>query len=103
MNCATATRPNKLLPDAIPLLLFVVGDAPRTTVAIENLRRALDDFADQKFQLEIVDVFENAGRAIADRVLVTPTLLAPSNSRRLVGDLNEKSQLLYFLQSLKSE
>jgi len=86
--------------EAIPLLLFVVGDAPRTAVAVENLRLALTEFRDRKFQLEIVDVFENAGRAIADRVLVTPTLLAPGSSRRLVGDLSEKSQLRYFLQTL---
>jgi len=83
------------------LLLFVAGDAPRTTVAVENLRRALAEFEDRKFQLEVVDVYENAGRAIADRVFVTPTLLAPGTSRRLVGDLSENSQLRYFLQSVE--
>jgi len=86
--------------EGIPLLLFVVIDGPRTTAAIENLNLALAEFGDHKFRLEIVNVFENAGRAIADRVLVTPTLLAPGTSRRLVGDLSEKGQLRYFLQSL---
>jgi circadian clock protein KaiB len=86
--------------EGILLLLFVAGDAPRTTIAVENLRRALAEFWDRKFQLEIVDVFEDAGRAIADRVLVTPTLLAPGSSRRLVGDLSETSQLHYFLQTV---
>lgn len=88
------------LREAVRLLLFIAGDTPRSTVAIENLRLALTDYQERKFQLEIIDVFESAGRAIADRVLVTPTLLAPGSSRRLVGDLSEKSQLRYFLQSL---
>jgi len=86
--------------EVISLLLFVVIDAPRTTVAVENLRQALAEFEGTKFELEIVNVFENAARAIADRILVTPTLLAPGKSRRLVGDLSEKSQLRYFLQAL---
>jgi circadian clock protein KaiB len=85
----------------IPLLLFVAGDAPRTIVAVENLRLALAEFEDRHFELEIVNVFESAGRAIADRVLVTPTLLAPGSSRRLVGDLSQKSQLRYFLQTVE--
>jgi circadian clock protein KaiB len=87
--------------EGIPLLLFVAGDAPRTTVALENLRVTLAEFQDRSFQLEIINVFENAERAIADRVLVTPTLLAPGSSRRLVGDLSEKNQLRYFLQTLE--
>jgi circadian clock protein KaiB len=86
----------------IPLLLFVAGDAPRTTAAVENLRVALAEFQDRQFQLEIVNVFENAGRAMADRVLVTPTLLVPGSSRRLVGDLSEQSQLRYFLQTVEN-
>jgi circadian clock protein KaiB len=87
--------------EGIPLLLFVAGDAPRTNVAVENLRRAMAESWDRRFHLEIVNVFEDAGRAIADRVLVTPTLLAPGSSRRLVGDLSEKSQLRYFLQTIE--
>jgi len=87
--------------EGIPLLLFVAGDAPRTTVAVQNLRLALTEFRDKNFQLEIVNVLEDAGRAIADRVLVTPTLLAPESSRRLVGDLSEKSQLRYFLRTIE--
>jgi circadian clock protein KaiB len=89
------------LREGIPLLLFVAGDAPRTTAAVENLRRALAEFQERTFQLEIVNVFEEAGRAIADQVLVTPTLLAPGSSRRLIGDLSEKSQLRYFLQTVE--
>jgi circadian clock protein KaiB len=86
--------------EGILLLLFVAGDAPRTRVAVENLGLALTEFRDRNFRLEIVDVFDDAGRAIADRVLVTPTLLAPGSSRRLVGDLSEKGQLRYFLSAL---
>jgi len=84
----------------IRLFLFVANDAPRSIIAIENIRQALIELTDRLFSLEIVNVFEDPDRALAERVLVTPTLLAPASARRLVGDLSEKSLLHYFLQGL---
>ncbi len=87
-------------PLSVRLFLFVAKDAPRSIIAIENLRRALVEFVDSTFALEIVNVFDDPDRALSARVLVTPTLLAPDFARRLVGDLSQKAQLLYFLQGL---
>ena len=85
---------------AIRLFLFVANDGPKSIIAIENIRRALDEFVAAAFALEIVNVFDDPDRALNSRVLVTPTLLAPDFARRLVGDLSEKAQLHYFLQGL---
>jgi circadian clock protein KaiB len=82
------------------LFLFVANEAPRSIIAIANIRRALLDLTDRTYALEIVNVFDDPDRALTNRVLVTPTLLAPACARRLVGDLSEKSQLHYFLQGL---
>ena len=81
------------------LVLFVAGATSRTAQAIENIRAILPSFQEGAFALEIIDVFEEPDLALADRVFVTPTLLAPV-SRRLVGDLGEKSQLKHFLRTL---
>jgi circadian clock protein KaiB len=86
--------------EGVLLFLFVANDAPRSIMAIENIRRALAELADLTFSLEIVNVYDDPDRALSNRVLVTPTLLAPAAARRLVGDLSEKSQLFYFLQGL---
>jgi circadian clock protein KaiB len=86
--------------EAVVLFLFVAHEAPRSLTAIENIRLALLDFADRAYALEIVNVYDHPDRALTNRVLVTPTLLAPASARRLVGDLSEKSQLHYFLQGL---
>jgi circadian clock protein KaiB len=92
----------KLKEDGIRLLLFVAGDGPRSIVAIENLRSALDDFQHKPFVLEIVNVHDDATRALEERVIVTPTLFAPDSRRRLVGDLSQESHLYYFLQGLSA-
>jgi len=88
------------LANEVELILFVASGAPKSIIAIENIRRALIELADQTFALEIVNVYDDPDRALSNRVLVTQTLLAPAAGRRLVGDLSEKSQLLYFLQGL---
>jgi circadian clock protein KaiB len=85
----------------VRLLLFVADGEPRTFAAIQNIGRALESFHERAFLLEIVNVFDEPERAMAERVLVTPTLLAPESARRLVGDLSESSMVNYFLQSLR--
>jgi circadian clock protein KaiB len=84
----------------VQLVLFVASDAPKSLIAIENLQRALIELVELTFLLEIVNVYDDPERALSNRVLVTPTLLAPAAARRLVGDLSEKSQLHYFLRGL---
>jgi circadian clock protein KaiB len=86
--------------DAVLLYLFVANGAPKSVIAIGNIQRALTELSDLHFSLEIVNVYDDPDRALSNRVLVTPTLLAPAAARRLVGDLSETTQLRYFLQGL---
>jgi circadian clock protein KaiB len=82
------------------LLLFVAGDSPNSVAALENLRLAIEDQGAEHFRLEIVDVFVSPDRALADQIIVTPTLLrvAPASSRRLIGDLSARSDLISFIK-----
>lgn len=78
----------------VKLRLYVTGSAPNSIAALANMnavRAALDDH-----ELEIVDVLERPERALADDVLVTPTLLklAPRPSCRIVGNLSNTRQVL---------
>lgn len=78
----------------VKLRLYVTGSAPNSIAALANMnavRAALEDH-----ELEIVDVLERPERALADDVLVTPTLLklAPRPPCRIVGDLRDTHQVL---------
>jgi circadian clock protein KaiB len=86
--------------NGVSLILFVANDAPKSVAATANIQRALAELVDRAFSLEIVNVYDDPDRALSNRVLVTPTLLAPGAARRLVGDLSEKTELHYFLQGL---
>jgi circadian clock protein KaiB len=84
----------------VKLVLFVAGESPNSVAALANLHRAIELEGSERFELEIVDVFERADRALAEHVLVTPTLIriVPPSVRRLVGDLSATIELYAFLR-----
>lgn len=84
----------------VKLILFVAGESPNSVAALSNLHRAIELEGSERFELEVVDVFERADRALSEHVLVTPTLIrvSPPSVRRLVGDLSQSIELYAFLR-----
>jgi circadian clock protein KaiB len=78
------------------LRLYVAGHAPNSLLAIANARAICDEHYVAGHQLEIVDVLEDPLQALADGVIVTPTLLrlSPLPVQRLIGNLSDTSQVL---------
>jgi circadian clock protein KaiB len=85
-----------------PLLLrlYVAGNAPNSLDAITNARAACDEHYPAAYQLEIVDLLTEPLRALADQVVVTPTLLKllPLPVQRAVGNLSDRPKLLQTLR-----
>jgi circadian clock protein KaiB len=71
--------------------IYVVEHAPNSQNAIRNLTDFCRTFLPGHHRIEIVDVFLHPERALADKILLTPTLIIGSSSsaRRIVGDLSE--------------
>jgi circadian clock protein KaiB len=84
----------------VKLALFVAPLSIASRLATDNIRSGIKRVAPDAFELEIVDVFEQPSRALQERVLVTPTLLAAANGLRVVGDLSEEGLLDHFLRTL---
>jgi circadian clock protein KaiB len=82
--------------------LYVAGSTQNSAEAISNLRALCRTHLAGRYKLEILDVFREPERALADGVLMTPTLVkfAPAPSQRIVGTL---SQTLLVLQALELE
>ena len=77
------------------LRLYVAGGAPNSVQAIANLEAICREHL-KNHKLEVVDVLENPRRAMADGVLVTPSLskLAPGPATSVVGNLSDKAKVL---------
>lgn len=81
------------------LRLYVAGNAPNSVRAIANARAACDAHFASAYELEIVDMLKEPRRALADGILVTPTLLKllPLPVQRVIGNLSDTRQLLLTL------
>ena len=81
------------------LRLYVAGNAPNSLRAIANANAICDAHFPSGHELEIVDLLEDPQRALADGIVVTPTLLklSPLPAQRVIGNLSDTNQVLLAL------
>ena len=89
----------------VVLRLYVAGGAPNSVLAIANLEAICREHLKGGHKLEVVDVLEHPGRAMAEGVLVTPSLakLAPLPAAGVVGNLSDKNKVLHALGLLRKD
>lgn len=70
---------------------YVAGGTQNAAQAVANLRALCQAYLPDRHEIEIVDVFREPMRALADTIFMTPTTirLAPAPARRIVGTLSE--------------
>jgi circadian clock protein KaiB len=83
----------------VVLRLYIANNAPNSIRAVANLAAICSEHLEDKFKLEIIDVLEYPQRALADGILVTPSLakVSPSPAAKIVGNLSDKSSVLHAL------
>lgn len=76
--------------------LYIANDAPNSIQAVANLETICREHLKDAFKLEIIDVLAYPLRALADGVLVTPSLakVSPSPITRVVGNLSDTGRVL---------
>jgi circadian clock protein KaiB len=79
--------------------LYVAGDAPNSAQALANLTALCRAHLPDRHEIEVVDVFRESKRALAEGIFMTPTLvkLAPSPARSIVGTLGQTQPVLQAL------
>jgi circadian clock protein KaiB len=78
------------------LRLFVTGSTPRSARAIANMRKICEENLHGRYDLEVIDVYENPDATRELQVIATPTLvkILPEPLRRIIGDLSDKERVL---------
>jgi circadian clock protein KaiB len=76
--------------------LYVADDALNSAQARANLAALCRSYLLDRHEIEVVDVFKEPKRALADAIFMTPTLirLAPLPVRRIVGTLSQTALVL---------
>lgn len=80
----------------VTLRLYVAGRAPNSLKAIANLEAICQQYLKGAYELEIVDVCEHPRRALADGVVVTPSLakVSPAPASSVIGNLSDTGSVL---------
>jgi circadian clock protein KaiB len=80
--------------------VYVAGHTLNSSKAIANLNAICREYLAKRHEIEVVDVFKHPERALADRIMMTPTLmrLAPLPAVRIVGSLSDTAVVLEALQ-----
>jgi circadian clock protein KaiB len=78
------------------LRLYVAGMTPRSTRAVENVRIACEEYLHGRYDLEVIDVYQQPKLAKGEQIIAAPTLIKklPLPLRRVIGDMSNRERLL---------
>lgn len=87
------------------LKLYVTGPTARSTKAIANLKTVCDDYLKGRYDLEVIDIYQQPDKAYSQQIIAAPTLVRhlPLPLRRVIGDLSDTEQLLMRLEITQLE
>lgn len=91
-----ADHPRSEHEDQFLLRLYVTGATMRSTRAVANLRQLCDEYLPDRYELEVVDIYQQPELAAREQLVALPTLVKrqPLPLRRLVGDLSNRQRVL---------
>ncbi|MDB6078768.1 MAG: KaiB domain protein [Akkermansiaceae bacterium] len=78
------------------LVLFVTGNTLRSSQAVANVRSLCERHLAGRYELEVVDIYQNPARLAENQIVAAPTLLKmePVPPLRLVGNLADPERVL---------
>ena len=82
--------------DSYILRLFVTGASPNSSRAVANLKEICETHLKGKYELEIIDVYQQPLIAENEQIIALPLLIkkSPSPQKRLIGDMSDIEKVL---------
>lgn len=76
--------------------LFVSGATSKSVRAITNIKAICDKHLAGKYQIEVVDIYQQPERLSKDQVVALPTLVKehPLPMRKFIGDLSNTERVV---------
>ncbi len=90
------TKSDKIEKPVYVLRLFITGASPNSTRAIANLKSICEEHLQGRYELEIIDVYQQPSIAEKEQLIALPLLVkkAPGAERRMIGDMSNKQKVL---------
>ncbi len=87
------------------LRLYIAGSGSRSMQAVTNIKIICEQHLKGRYQLEVIDLYQQPERAKDEQIVALPTLVKelPLPMRRIIGDLSDTAVVCASLDiSIKS-
>jgi circadian clock protein KaiB len=81
------------------LRLYVSRSTLKSKLAVENIKRVCEQHLKGRYDLEVIDISQQANLARDEQIVAVPTLIRrlPLPLQRLVGDMSDLNKVLFGL------
>ena len=78
------------------LRLYVTGLTPKSALAIANVRKICEEHLAGRYELEVIDIYQQPKLARGEQIIASPTLIKtlPLPLRRLIGNMSDTEKFL---------
>jgi len=78
------------------LKLYVTGLTPASTRAITNIRKICEEHLQGRYELEVIDIYQQPVLAKGEQIIAAPTLIKklPLPLRKFIGDMSDSERIL---------
>jgi circadian clock protein KaiB len=76
--------------------LYVSGTTSRSSVAIGNVRRICEQYLPGRYELEVIDIYQQPAATKSAQIVAVPTLIKelPFPPQRFVGDMSNTERIV---------
>jgi circadian clock protein KaiB len=91
-------------PETYILRLYVSGMTPRSARAVTNLQAICDEYLEGRYDLEVVDIYQQPVLTRGEQIIAAPTLIKklPLPMRRIIGDMSNRERVLLGLDLVRN-
>jgi circadian clock protein KaiB len=85
------------------LRLYVTGMTARSSRAVQNLKVICDEYLKDRYDLEVIDIYQQPVLMKDDQIVAAPTLIKklPLPMRRIIGDMSNREHVLLGLDLVR--
>ena len=78
------------------LKLYITGMTPQSMRAIDNVKKICEEHLQGRYELEVVDLYQQPQLAKGEQIIAAPTLIKklPLPLRRIIGDMSKTERVL---------
>lgn len=78
------------------LRLYITGMTPNSTRAVENVKKICEEYLAGRYELEIIDIYQQPSLAEGEQIIAAPTLIKklPFPLKKLIGDMSNTEKVL---------